>query len=269
MNKIQGVERDRLLLEIIHRIESDTQVVGADERTEVWEKGWGDVLARFTANPSADELLPAFVHSDQPLRWHGDLYHPDEELNEPQFIRAMQIVIGDYMQDASKIFEFGCGTGINLVALARRFPAHSFTGLDFAHSSVDLMWEIGGRLDLNIQGQLFNMRHPTGDFMLPNNAGVFTFGSVEQLASDFHRFMHYLIRNKPRIVVHVEPVVELYDPRNVVDALAIAFHRKRGYTVGLLPFLQSSPDVEVLSVKRSYFGSLMHEGYSMIVWRPK
>lgn len=269
MNKLVGAERDKLLLEIIRRIESDKQIVGAPERAQVWERGWSEVLEAFKENPTEQSLMPAFVHAENPVRHGGDFYTQSTNMNERQFIATMQAKIGDYMQDADEVFEFGCGTGLNLVALAKRFPAHKFCGLDFTHSAVDLMYEIGGRMGLNIRGQLFNMRHPTGDFMLPKNSGVFTFGAVEQLASDFHRFIHYLILNKPRIVVHVEPVVELYDPRNVADALAIAFHKKRRYTEGLLPWLQASPDVDVLSVKRSYFGSLMHEGYSMIVWRPK
>jgi hypothetical protein len=58
------------------------------------------------------------------------------------------------------------------------------------------------------------------------------------------------------------------DPANEVDALAIAFMQKRGYTSGLLPWLLNDPRVEVLHVERTGFGSLMIEGYNLIAWKP-
>ena len=63
--------------------------------------------------------------------------------------------------------------------------------------------------------------------------------------------------------------MELYDENNLVDYLAIRFHLKRGYSVGLLPFLfekESKGEIRIKRVKRLYFGNDRMEGYTYMVW---
>jgi hypothetical protein len=70
----------------------------------------------------------------------------------------------------------------------------------------------------------------------------------------------------------VEPTVELYEESELLDYLAAKFHRKRGYTEGFLPRLRELAErgaLELVKVKRFNFGSLMMEGYSLMVWKPK
>jgi hypothetical protein len=107
---------------------------------------------------------------------------------------------------------------------------------------------------------------------LDENSAVFTSGSIEQLSGRFEAFLQFLLKRSPTICVHVEPTVELYDEDNLVDYLAMKFHRKRGYTIGFLPrlqHLQSEGKIELLKVKRLYFGSFFMEGFTCIVWRPR
>ncbi len=168
------------------------------------------------------------------------------------------------------VCEFGCGTGFNLASLATLKPEVGFAGFDFSPSAVELVRTARRELDLQIYADEFDMTAPPPAPLEPAaNMGAFTFGAIEQLAGNFHAFIDYLLALQPLIVAHVEPVIELYDPANLVDALALRFHRKRGYTEGLLPYLQAHPKIDVLKVERAHFGSLMMEGYSRILWRPK
>lgn len=264
MKPIVGSERDELIAAISARIDNDTQVIGAPERTDAWERGWQEALEKFRKMPQEVSLIPAFIREQQPIRWHQEFYHaPGAELAH---VRKMQDRIGDMLADCPQIAEFGCGTSFNLVALAKRFKHTLMHGYDFSPAAVELAELIRKELNLNVYGHLFDMMNPPEDRALQGGFGVFTFGAVEQLASKFQPFIEYLIAQSPRIVIHIEPTIELYDPANEVDALAIRFHVKRGYSVGLLPYLQSR--VNVLDVQRTYFGSLMHEGYSVIVWKP-
>ena len=55
------------------------------------------------------------------------------------------------------------------------------------------------------------------------------------------------------------------------DYLAIWFQSKRGYSAGLITLLQEYQNQKLISVKkiqRLNFGSLMMEGYNLIVWEP-
>lgn len=69
----------------------------------------------------------------------------------------------------------------------------------------------------------------------------------------------------------MEPLLDLYDETNLVDALAIRYHRKREYLFGFLPHLKNLAalgKIEIMEIRRLYFGSLYHEGYSYVAWRP-
>ncbi len=69
-------------------------------------------------------------------------------------------------------------------------------------------------------------------------------------------------------MLHVEPTIEFYGD-TLFDELAIRFHKKRQYTIGLLPYLQAHPKVEMLKAEYGRFGSLMLDAYNQIIWRVK
>ena len=95
--------------------------------------------------------------------------------------------------------------------------------------------------------------------------------ALEQVGPRHDRFVEFLLQKKPGICVNMEPLLELYDETNLVDYLAARYHRKRGYLEGFLTALRTLADkghIEILDVRRFFFGSLYHEGYSYVAWRP-
>lgn len=266
-------ERDAVILEVLRKIKNDRQVIAAPERKGVWEKGWAENLDAFRENgfdPRA--LVPKFLRENQPIRYNGDYILPSNAQFEYDYMTVFRLwLFQKYFATHKNIYEFGSGTGLNLVLLANLWPDRSYHGLDFVQSAVDLVNSIGNHSDWQIQGHLFDMIHPDASFALEKDCGVFTFGALEQLASQYEDFIQYLISQKPGLVVHVEPTVELYDESLLFDHLAIEFHRKRGYSERLLPFLQDLADkgvVDILKFKRLNFGSLFMEGYTYIAWKP-
>lgn len=262
MREIVGPERDALLLQILKRLEDAKPHADA----EGWERGWEEALERWRSDPAGayceEALVPAFI-TDQPVRCDGAFWAERSELH---YVRDVQAWLADQFGDCSAVYEFGCGTGFNLVALAHLLSV-DFCGLDRSRHAVQLVRDAAKKLDLPIDAQCFDMLKPSPLVML-RYAGVFTFGAMEQLG-DFRPFIEWLIAKRPARVVHIEPIPELLDRNNLVDWLSLKFHAKRGYTVGLLPYLQAHPKIEVLHFERSHFGSLMLESYARIVWRPR
>lgn len=248
MRLIEGQERDKLILDILKRISSDTQVIASPERTSVWEKGWNEQLR-------SGGVIPKFIRNG-PIRFYQQFYEPDACINELRFIEHTQYQLAQYLSGCKNIHEFGCGTGINLHALAKHLPDAKLHGYDFSESACAMTAKVA-------HTQYFDMMKPS---KMKISGGVFTFGAVEQLGEGFRPFIDYLIQQKPKIVVHIEPVPELLDERNLVDYLSLLFQRKRGYTHGLLDYLKKK--VEVIEVERSWFGSTMIESYARIVWKP-
>src|SRR5260370_1849182 len=67
--EIVGDERDKLILDILKRIERDQQIIGAEERKEVWYKGSHANLQQFLSTAFAlAALIPQFIRPGQPVR---------------------------------------------------------------------------------------------------------------------------------------------------------------------------------------------------------
>lgn len=270
---LQGAKKDAVLLEVIKKLESDAQIIGAQERQNVWNNGWNENLREFIdSGYDLQKLVPKFIRPNKIIRFKQNYIssaNPNFELDYYSIFRKWLFLT--YFKDFKNIYEFGCGTGFNLAVLAQMYPDKSLYGSDFVSSSVDLVNEISKAHNLRIKGFIFDIVNPDIKFKLNDQSVIFTIGVIEQLASKFESFLQYLLRNNPGLCVHVEPIIELYEEDDLIDYLAIKFHKKRGYTQGFLPRLremEKNGEIEILKVKRLFFGSLFMEGYNLIIWRP-
>jgi cyclopropane fatty-acyl-phospholipid synthase-like methyltransferase len=267
-------ERDKVLLDVIKKIESDQQIIGAEERQGVWEKGWAENLQAFSKSGyDLDKLVPKFIRPNQVIRLNRNYITPTNPNFELDYFSVFRLwLFKKYLKEFDSIYEFGCGTGFNLVVLAQLYPKKKIHGLDFVPSSVDLVNKIGEVYGWKMTGHLFDMLSPDVNFEIEDNSAIFTIGTVEQLASNFEAFLQFLLKRSPALCIHVEPTIELYDESNLIDYLAIKFHRKRGYTEHFLTRLrelEASNKIEILKVKRLFFGSQYMEGYTCVIWKPK
>lgn len=270
---LEGDKREDVITEVIKKLEADKQIIGAKERQDVWNSGWGENLQDFiNSGYDLQMLVPKFIRPNKIIRYKQNYICPTNPNFELDYFSVFrEWLFATYFKDFSIIYEFGCGTGFNLVVLSQLYPDKNLYGTDFVRSSVDLVNEIAKAHNLKLKGSIFDMVNPDESFTLKKNSLIFTIGAIEQLASKFEAFLQYLLHNSPELCVHVEPTVELYEENNLVDYLAIQFHKKRGYTQGFLPRLQElekTGKIEILKVKRLFFGSLFMEGYNLIIWRP-
>lgn len=271
---LQGRERDHTILEVVKRISADTQKIASTERRDVWERGWREALQDYVGSGYSEEaLVPRFIRPNQPVRLNGQYVVPSNPRFELEFVRVLRAwMFREFFAQATEVHEFGCGTGFNLLALSEIFPDKTLFGSDFVSASIELVHEIAKVRKLRLSARVFDMTAPEPNYPLQPGAAIFTFGSLEQLGGRFEAFLQFLLERKPRICVHIEPTVELYEESELFDYLAIMFHRKRGYTEGFLPRLRELGTrgvIDLLKIKRLNFGSLMMEGYSLLAWKPR
>jgi len=269
---LEGSERDDALLTVVDAIDTDTQIIGAQERKGVFQKGWGENLQAFKAGDNdLRTLIPKYIKPNPILRLNRQYIRPATKTFELDYYRVFrQWLFETYLDDIDTVYEFGCGTGWNLVHLAEIHPCLEMHGFDFVNSSRDLLEHIRESYGLNITGHLFDMLDPDEEISFKGKSAVLTFGAVEQLAGDIDPFLNFVLARAPNICITVEPTVEFYDRTNLLDYLAIKFHKKRGYTAGLWPRLkqlESDGVVEIIHVNRSYLGNMLADGYSLVVWR--
>lgn len=271
---VLGLRCDALIVDILERIDADTQRIAAPERTEVWNNGWDENLQAFIDSGfDLGALTPKFIRPGQIVRLNGMYVQPIDPNFELHFFEIYrQWLFKTYANDATCVYEFGSGTGFNLVALAKLYPHLKLYGSDFVQSSCDLINKIAEAYKLNLTGYRFDMITPDYTRQFEESAVVFTIGAIEQLGGKFQSFIDYLLANNNlKRVVHVEPMIEVYETNRLFDYLAYKFHKKRGYTIGLLPYLQQLEQLDLIKIdklKRINCGSLYMEGYNLLVWRP-
>ena len=261
------------ILDVLKKIMTDKQVIGAPERTGVWDNGWGENLRDFKSTKDKSSIVPKFIRPNNAIRLNGKFCNALNPYFERDFAKIIQLHLYHKFisKDIKEVHEFGCGSGFNLINLSEVRPDLILNGSDFVDSSVQLIKELSDHYDLNLNSRKFNMLNPDYDYEIRENSCVFTHGAIEQLASKFEPFIDFLIHKKPEICFHIEPVSEVYNEDSLFDYLQLLFHKKRGYTSGLLPHLQKLEENNIIKdlwVKRLNFGSKFMEGYTVIAWKP-
>lgn len=267
-------ERDRLLRKIVEALLTPDIVQSGDHRRDDWEKGWGENLnSILRSTPDVESIIPKYFGKYEAIRWCGRFIRP----LSPQFeYRSLAVILDwlfdKYLRDADAIYEFGCGTGYNLLR-AREFNSRApLWGLDWTASSQKIIERLAhDGLDRNIHGRRFDYFDPDGSFRLAAGSVVFTVASLEQVGTRWGTFVDYLLRNRPALCVHVEPVAELLDPGNLLDYLSVEYFKKRNYLQGFLDGLrqlEKQGKAVIHRAQRSRIGSLFIEGYSIVVWSP-
>ena len=264
--------RDKSILEILAVLENEIKKVGP-HRSNDWEVGWNENLKNYVNTSDISDIKPKYFGKIPIIRWKQNWIEPDDSDMEFHLLELLQIqVFEKYLKSNDSIYEFGCGTGHNLLRLRQRFGDMYLCGLDWAESSQRLIRTISEETkDVNLFAEKFDYFHPSHEFKLNENSVVFTVASLEQTGTNFVEFIDYLLENKPRLVIHIEPMWETLDQKNLLDNLSIRYFKKRGYLDGLLKHirnLESEKKLHVVESRRSYLGSFFIDGYSILVWKP-
>ena len=177
-----------------------------------------------------------------------------------------------YATQASSVYEFGCGTGHHLLRLRALNHSAKLYGLDWAEASQKIIEEMVAKgIAKDIVGRKFDFFNPDESFVLDDNSVAYTVGALEQVGSNHEKFIEYLIKNKPRVCFHVEPVGELLDDTNLLDYLTKEYYKKRNYLsnfIGHLTTLEKEGKIVIQKAMRTYMsGSLLTE-YVVVVWAP-
>jgi SAM-dependent methyltransferase len=253
---------------------ADLRVSGASDRP-VWERGWGGVLDTVKEKGfTRAALSPQYFRGQMILRLQGGYI----EATTPGFVTDVdaylrRLLFHRYLADASDIVEFGCGTGLNILLLSEIAPRARLTGTDWSAASVEILAIAARELDRDIRGARVDMRSLEGCDAAPISpeTAVLTVHALEQLGRDFGPFLEHVCAARPRLCVHFEPLVELYDRADPFDDRAARYHERRNYLTGFLPAVQAlaaQGRADIVALRRFGYGSHFHEAYNALVWRP-
>lgn len=272
--EIDDKERDVLLLKVIKTLSSKDIVVAGEQRIDEWEAGWGENLDLIENDADVSEkIIPKYFNKYNVVRWNGRFIQPLTEKFEKNSLSIILDWLFDrYLRDATQICEFGCGTGHNLFRARSVNPHAKLWGLDWTTASQKIIKKIASMgIDKNIDAHNFDYFKPDYSFYLAPDSIVFTVASLEQIGNRWEPFVDYLIKSKPALCIHVEPIAELLDENFLLDYLSVEYFKKRNYLSGFLTGLRALEDagkIKIHEEKRTHIGSLFIEGYSVVVWSP-
>jgi hypothetical protein len=272
---LNNKEKNDLTIEIINKILTDKQIIASRGRKNKWSKGWSETLSIYKKSGKSKSLLPKFYTARQNkyFRLGGNFIKTNDTSFEVKMIDIYRDwYFKKYFSKVKNIYEFGAGTGHNLLKLAEIFPKKKLFGSDFVPASVKILKLIAKRKNIQLKSFIFDMAKPNKKIKLQNNSAVYTAGSIEQLGGNIDQFIKYILSQKPKIVVHIEPCADFYNVKRLPDYLGSLFQSKRGYTANLLAKLkklQKNDKIKIVKLCKSPFGSAMMEGYNLIVWKIK
>jgi hypothetical protein len=273
-----GAARTRELLAEIEAMVAARRhrVVGGEAGKQVWEKGWSEVADQLRGAPAIgiEALKPQYFHLGVPFRLLGEYVFPDTDYFEYYAgLAVRRQLIGHFFVGCSNLLELGSGTGINLLLAADLFPAARLAGSDWTCAAFDILASLARSKDRAITPVLYNMLDDSGgdDLPITSATDVLTVHALEQLGPRAPAVVEFLLEKRPRRCLHIEPILEFYDPADPFDDIARRYHMARGYLQGLEPTLQrlaQAGKIEILGQTRVRLGNTYHEAYSYIAWRP-
>jgi hypothetical protein len=223
-----------------------------------WNEAWSDVAKC----DSPRYFKPRFTIDNQGVYRYNQKYikSPCENLESKFHDKLISNIQDRWLQDIDCVVEFGCGTGHNLQKIRSRNENIKVFGSDWANSSQEILTK-NNIPTWNFDMTKFNSKLPYNikDF---NNICFLTVGSMEQLGTRWHNFLHFMLSFKPAKSIHIEPIVELYDSNNQIDKLAIDYHYKREYLNGFYSCISRLDELKYQ--ERTTFGNTYNEGFTIL-----
>jgi len=238
-----------------------------------WEDGWEENFRLFKKNKNIKDLIPKYLGKYEISRINNKLIKINSKNFDYKIIKIITLyILEKYFKNQRNVVEFGCGTGLNLIYLNKINPKINIIGLDWTISSQKIIKLLNKKYK-NISGYKFDYFNPKFNkkIRLPKKEwSCFTVASLEQIGGKFKKFIKFLEKTKPNIVVNVEPINEILNKKKILDYLSIKYAEKRNYLKGYYTYLkklQKDKKIKIIEVKKSPFGNLFMNNFSIICWK--
>lgn len=241
-------ERDQRLLVIMRTLLDPKLGKSGEHRAGEWEEGWLENLRDLESGVDpAEALIPRYMSAKKGVvrdtaRMNGRFIRPISRNFEYAVLKILlEWVFEKYMQSAPAVYEFGSGTNHHLLQLREINRSAKLYGLDWAESSQEIMrWLIENGILEHAEGHRFDFFNPDESFDIDPDGVVYTVAALEQVGTRHTKFIEYLLKKKPKLCVHLEPIAELMDEERLIDYLAVEYMRRpQALIIGLALWAKS------------------------------
>jgi len=257
-------------LDILKKLKKNFFTKSGSKKKLIWDKGWNENFVLYKKD--LKKLLPKYYRkTNRFFRIKGKIVYSQNYKFEAEFQEVVHLtVISRYLKNVKSIYEFGAGSGNVIARLMKNLNKNfQFYASDWSEVSVNILKKINIKKN-EIKTFLFNFFSPNQNIIIEKKSLIITNGALEQTGTKYKKFIKYLIKNKPNIVINFEPLVELYDNNNFNDRVLRLYAKKRNYLCNYIQYLKKLEKIkllEIIDIKR-VGGGAMQETFSFVVWRP-
>lgn len=269
-SKVIAKEAEKINLNLLERIISNKFSKSGKKKIQIWEKGWQENLKEINKG-STNSILPKYYRKNNRIfRIKGFLVYSknfkfDAELQELVHLS----ILNTFARKIENIYEFGAGSGNVITRLMQAYGSkYKYYASDWAYNSIKILKKIIVN-NIRIKTFKFDFFKPNNSIVIENNSLVITNGALEQTGINFKKFILYLLKQKPELVVNFEPISEFYTNDNLNDYILNLYSKKRNYLEGYfsyLKYLEKKKKIKIIKYRR-VAGGLGAETFSYIVWK--
>ena len=180
-----------------------------------------------------------------------------------------QMLFYTHLKDIENICEFGSGSGANFYLINEILQDKNFILSDISVTSLKIIEELKRKLNRNNLIYSNIDIEQDIDLQLPDNTAVITTSVLEQIGDNYKNFINFILKEKPQIVINVEPIVELLDSKNGFDNVMNLYCEKRKYLAGYLTELEKlekQKKIKIIMKKRTMVSGTFIEN-SVLIWK--
>src|SRR3989344_9176472 len=199
--KVTAKKQAELISEINKSIQNNSFFTAGQKAKAIWQKRWSNQLKDFKVKDfKLESLVPKYVSkpvNDTYCRFRNGFITPLDINFELNWKRVLKYwLFGKYLKDVDHIYEFGCGTGINMAILTDLFPQKKLHCSDWVPSSKKIANLMAKQYGWNVSGHVFDMFHPDPKLKVEKNRAFLTFASLEQMGTGYKPFIKLVLPKK-------------------------------------------------------------------------
>ncbi|MDD3896386.1 MAG: class I SAM-dependent methyltransferase [Candidatus Peribacteraceae bacterium] len=177
-----------------------------------------------------------------------------------------------FMKKVDTVVEIGCGYGINLWELSKKYPGKKYIGGEYSKNAIEtasMLYENSPLISVkycNFYDSTYNILEQCGansKVLLITRHAIEQLPTAENVIQTLSQYFDRLVA-----VVHMEPIHENCD-NTLLGMMRKKYTKMNDYNQDLLSIVQNRNDIEILRNDYDVYGVSPLNPTSVLIWKPK
>ncbi len=247
-------------------------------RREYGQDKWGVLLEKLKTvdNPTVADADRLSAEDSKPVAYYaeGNLYVADLRAVQDAYFEFIRGELQATLGQSGHLVELGAGYGALLFKLAAvpGLQNLGYTAAEYTATGIACMDLLARDLNLKLETGYCDLNDLSLQaFNIPENSLFMTCWTMAYLKGFSRSTLNELIRQKPAVVVHIEPIFEHWSDDSLLHMLRRRYFQLNDYNQSMLSALKEYETeglIEILEERPNLFGNNPLAPVSVIKWKP-